>query len=150
MAAPGAARRVDRLSGGAVAELVGRVAAGEVEDCLRMLTVTVIDVVDLGGESVVHDVLTQWREQGRVSPATRSQLAAVMTRHEVDAAFAHRSSDIDAQRLSFVKARALQCLSIAIDSAVGPTERLGEASYEAAAAMGGTAGVVAVLVEFAG
>lgn len=96
MAVPGAARRVDRLSGGAVAELVGRVAAGEVEDCLRMLTVTVIDVVDLGGESVVHDVLTQWREQGRVSPATRSQLAAVMTRHEVDAAFAHRSSDIDA------------------------------------------------------
>ncbi|WHU45362.1 hypothetical protein QNM97_15140 [Gordonia sp. L191] len=149
MAVPGSARRVDRLGNGAVAELVGRVGVGDVEDCLRMLTVTVVDIVDLGGEPVVREVLTQWREQGRVSPATRSQLAAVMTRHEVDAAFAHRSSDIDGQRLSFVKARALHCLSIAIDSATGHTERLGEAAYEAAAAMGGTAGVVAVLVEFA-
>lgn len=131
-----------------MADLVDAVAVTDIDACLRMLAVTAIDVVDLGGEPVVADTLTQWREQGRVSPATLVQLASVLTRYEVDAALAHRTADVGSQRISFVKARALQCLSIAVEVGVPPVERLGEASYEAAAAMGGTAGVVAVLVEF--
>ncbi|MGC4934106.1 hypothetical protein ACLQ3C_10530 [Gordonia sp. DT30] len=144
----GTRSRVERLGGGAVAELVALVPVADVDECLRMLAVTVVDVVEAGGDTVVREVLTQWREQGRVSPATRAQLAAVIIRHEVDAAFAHRSADLEAQRRSFVRARALHCLSVAVDPSAVPARRLGEAAYEAAAAMGGTAGVVAVLIEF--
>jgi hypothetical protein len=140
--------RLARLPGAAVAELVARVAAADVDDCLRLLVISAIDVTDANADAVVREALTQWREQGRVSPTTRSQLAAALTRSDIDAAVAHRSGDIATQRAAFVRARAVHALSIAVDPDVDAAARLAEAAYEAAIAMGGTAGVVAVLVEF--
>lgn len=132
----------------AVAELVALVAADDIEACLQMLSTTVVDVVDVAADPAVREALAQWREQGRVSPTTRSHLAHALTRGELDAAAAHRGADVHRQRAAFRRARALHTLVIAIDQETDARHRLGEASYEASIAMGGTAGVVAVLAEF--
>lgn len=139
--------RVAHLSGH-IGDLVARVAEADVDACLRMLCISVVDIVELGGEASLRETLTQWREQGRVSPTVRAQLATAITRNEVDAAVAHRGEDVDAQRIAFARARALTTVLIAVDPEAPWQVRLGECVYEAVAALGGTAAVVAVLVEF--
>ena len=133
---------------GALADLVGRVGESESVDCLRMLSISVIDVAALGVHACVRDTLTQWREQGRISPATRSQLESSCARYEVEAARAHRETDIDAQRAAFIRARALHCLLEAVATDRPASYRLAEVAYEAMIVMGAASGVVAVLVEF--
>ncbi|MGW0039690.1 hypothetical protein [Gordonia sp. NPDC003376] len=145
---PHRSRRIDRIPG-AISGLVDRVADPEIDACLGALVTTVIDLTDVLAEPPVREALSQWREHGRVSPATRGRLDAAVSRHELDASVAHRSDDPETQRHKFFRARALECLAIAVAADRPAGERLGECAYEATIAMGGTAGVVGVLVEYA-
>ncbi|MFT4127993.1 MAG: hypothetical protein QM662_17410 [Gordonia sp. (in: high G+C Gram-positive bacteria)] len=140
-------RRVARLPGG-VAGLVDRIAPTDHDECLRLLSISVLDALDLGRVAPIPDVLSQWRDQGRVSPATRGELTAAITRHEVAAALAHRAGDVEQQTRAFRRARAFHALAYAVDPDLAPTRRLAETAYEAATALCGAAGVVAVLVHF--
>ncbi|NDK89914.1 hypothetical protein GYA93_10030 [Gordonia desulfuricans] len=149
MADPHRPRRIDR-GHGPIGDLVDRVAEPDVDACLGVLVTTVIDLTDVLAEPPVREVLSQWREHGRVSPTTRGQLDAAVSRHELDASVAHRADDTETQRHEFFRARALACLSIAVAADRPAGERLADCAYEAIIAMGGTAGVVGVLVEYAG
>ncbi|GAA1481783.1 hypothetical protein GCM10009624_22230 [Gordonia sinesedis] len=139
-------RRVDRLPGG-VGALLDRVPDDAIDECLRMLTVSVVDIAGIGDRPAVRDVLDQLHPGQPVSASAVQALTALGAQFEFDASVAHRAGNLDAQRLRFRGARAVGCLGYAVGS-TAPRARLADAVYEAAMAMGGSAGVVAVLAEF--
>ncbi|MEO9328261.1 hypothetical protein [Gordonia aurantiaca] len=141
--------RVDRLPGG-VARLVAEVSDDDVMRCLHLLVATVMDVTGAAtGE--VRDVIRQWRQQGSADVAGVAALRAVAAQHDFDG-FAHQwRGDVERQRDSFRRARAIDCILAAISVTTAgqpPRAALSEAAYEASAALGGTAGVVGVLADF--
>ncbi len=141
--------RVDRLPGG-VARLASAVPDEDIIRCLHLLVATVMDVTGASSPEI-RDVIRQWRQQGSADPAGVAALRVVAAQHEFDA-FAHqRRGDVDAQLDSFRRARALDCILVAMSvstTAEAPRTVLREAAYEAAAALGGSAGVVGVLADF--
>lgn len=143
-----ASGRIGRLSAD-VRSLTDRIPDDDVDDCLGRLALVVIDVSDIGACDPVRDALAQWQTSRRVSVDTRRRLEALMVQRDVDGFAAHRSSDVTTQRAHFRAARGLTCLAILFDSDAAARYRLREAVYEASAALGGGAGVVAVLTEFA-
>lgn len=140
-------RRVDRLPGG-VGTLVDRVPDDAIGDCLRMLTVSAVDVADLGDRAPIATVLDQWRHGQPATTRATHDLSTLVTQFEFDSSVAHRAGDIDAQRVGFRRARAVMCLEYAVGGAGDSRRRLAETTYEAAMAMGGSAGVVAILAEY--
>ncbi|MCD2146161.1 hypothetical protein [Gordonia paraffinivorans] len=141
--------RVDRLPGW-VARLVSEVPDEDVVRCLQLLVATVMDVTGASTPEV-REVIRRWRQHGSVDQAGVGSLRAVSAHHDFDG-FAHqRRGDVDAQRVSFRRARAIDCVLAAMSittSAEAPRTALREAAYEASAALGGTAGVVGVLADF--
>lgn len=139
--------RVERLPGG-VARLVDSVPDGDIPQCLALLTASVIDVADVHSPEIA-EALTQWRERGTASERSRAHVRSVVAQHDLDAFVHQRRGDIDKQRESFRRARAFECIMITIDSeGQEPRTVLRESVYEAAAAMGGTGGVVGILAVF--
>jgi hypothetical protein len=139
--------RIERLPGG-VAALVDKVPESEIPRCLQLLALTAIDVNDLGGSEVVRGALAQWRQHGQVSGKTRLDVESLMYSRDRDG-FAHqRRGDTTAHHQCFFQARALNCLAHGVNNRVDPRDALRDAAYEAAAAMKGSAGVVAILSDF--
>ena len=141
------AGRIDRLSPD-VRGLADRIADDLVDDALGRLAVVVVDVTDIGGVESVRDAMTQWQTTGRVSKDTRKRLDAAMVQRDVDGLAAHRAGDAFTQRVHFRAARGLTCLAIIFDADIVARRRMREAVYEASVALGGSAGVVGVLVDF--
>ena len=141
-------KRVDRLPGG-VARLVDSVPDEDLTACLHLIVATVLDVTAVSTPEI-REAISQWRRQGGASTAGIARLRLVAAQHDFDA-FAHqRRGDVDAQRDSFRRARAVDCRVAAMSTpAAGESLRdaLRESAYEAAAALGGTAGVVAILAD---
>ena len=142
--APG---RIDRLSAD-VRGLADRIADDAVDDALARLAVVVVDVTDIGGVESVLDAMTQWQATRRVSTDTRKRLDAALMQRDIDGLAAHRVGDVFTQRVHFRAARGLTCLAIVFDPDIAARRRMREAVYEASVALGGSAGVVGVLVEF--
>ncbi|MFT4044499.1 MAG: hypothetical protein QM673_15180 [Gordonia sp. (in: high G+C Gram-positive bacteria)] len=140
-------RRIDRLPGG-VAALAERVPDGSIDECLGLLMATVVDLTGIGGSPAVREALEQWRTRRTVTAGTRSAIEAVLIARDVDGAVAHRAGDIDTQRAHFRAARAVACLVWVTDPNTDARQRFREAVYEAASAIGATAGVVAILADF--
>jgi len=141
--------RVDRLPGG-VARLVDAVPEEDITRCLHLLVATVMDVT-AASTPEIRDVIRQWREQGSAAASGTSQLRLSAAQHDFDAFAQQRRGDIDGQRDSFRRARAVECVLAAMSTSTAgrpPRAALREAAYEAAAALGGSAGVVAVLADF--
>lgn len=141
--------RVDRLPGG-VARLASAVPDEDITRCLHLLVATVMDVTGASTPEV-RDTIRQWRQQGSADPTRVATLRMVAAQHDFDS-FAHqRRGEIDRQLDSFRRARALDCVLAAMavsTAAEAPRTALREAAYEAAAALGGSAGVVGVLADF--
>ncbi|MDS1112278.1 hypothetical protein RD149_00690 [Gordonia westfalica] len=141
--------RVDRLPGG-VARLASAVPDEDITRCLHLLVATVMDVTGASTPEV-RDTIRQWRQQGSADPTGVATLRMVAAQHDFDS-FAHqRRGEIDRQLDSFRRARALDCVLAAMavsTAAEAPRTALREAAYEAAAALGGSAGVVGVLADF--
>lgn len=147
MSADAALGRIGRVPGD-LPILTDRVADDVVDDCLGRLALVVVDVTDIGATDVVGDALAQWQSARRVSIDTRRRLEAALVQRDIDGLAAHRASDLHSQRENFRAARGLACLAIVFGTVGGPRYRLREAAYEASVALGGSAGVVGVLVEF--
>lgn len=147
MSADEALGRIGRVPGD-LRILTDRVADDVVDDCLERLALVVVDVTDIGATDVVRDGLAQWHSARRVSIDTRRRLEAALVQRDIDGLAAHRASDVHSQREHFRAARGLACLTIIFGAEGGQRYRLREAVYEASVALGGSAGVVGVLVEF--
>ncbi len=141
-------RRVDRLPGG-VARLVDAVPDEDLTACLHLIVATVMDVTAVSTPEI-REVIGHWRRQGGATTAGVARLRLVAAQHDFDA-FAHqRRGDVAAQRDSFRRARAVDCAVAAMSPSTtgeAPRDALRESAYEAAAALGGSAGVVAVLAD---
>ncbi|WP_439032385.1 hypothetical protein [Gordonia terrae] len=140
--------RVDRLPGG-VARLVDAVPDEDITRCLHQLVATALDVT-AASTPEIRDVTRHWRQHGSAAPEDASRLRLLAAQHDFDAFAYHRRGDIDAQRDSFRRARALDCALAAMSTSLaGQSLRaaLGETAYEAAAALGAGAGVVAILAD---
>lgn len=140
-------RRIDRLPGG-VGGLVERVPQAAIDECLGLIMATVIDLTGLGGLQAVREAADQWRSHGTVPAETRARVDAALTRCELDAVLAHRVADVESQRVLFRKARGLACVAMVCTPGIDARTRFGEAVYEAASAMGGTAGLVGIIADF--
>ncbi|MDL9937144.1 hypothetical protein QSJ18_10355 [Gordonia sp. ABSL1-1] len=139
--------RIDRLPGG-VAQLVDAVADTDIPAVLARLAASVVDACGLDSPEAM-EVLTQFRERGAASESALAQLRTAMAALDLEAFVSQRRADRDAQRDNFRRARALDCLQLSAGSlGQAPRALLRDAAYEASAALGGTAGVVAVVADF--
>lgn len=139
--------RVDRLPGG-VAGLINSIPDGDIPRCLGLLTASVIDVADVYSAEIA-EAMTQWRERGTASERSRAHLRSVVARYDLEAFVKQRQGDLDKQRESFRRARAVECLATVVEgSGQEPRTVLRESVYNAVAAMGGTGGVVGILADF--
>lgn len=136
---------MDQLAGG-VGQLVDRVPDDAVDDCLRLLCVSVVDITGVGGAPAVRAALGQSLSGTQVPAATHRDLTALATQRELDGVIAHRAGDLVTHRAAFRAARAVTCLAYATGAGTG--DRFAESVYEAAMAMAGSAGVVAILADF--
>lgn len=131
-----------------LADVVARVPDSALPQCLRLLAITAVDATDLGGESVVRDALTQWRVFGRVSPATRTAVDALLAATEQEGFDHQRRAAVEDWRIAYHRVRTLECLRICLDPRRAPRAALADAAYEAAGALRGSAAVAAILTDF--
>lgn len=134
--------RIDHL-GEKMTVAVAAVADGDIVACTNLLIVAVIDGTGVDDLAEVLDMSGQWRAHGALTTGLRIELDAARIRAEFTAHTCRQNDDAAGQLVAFRRARAIDCLLRATTPGLS-REEFAEAVYEAAAAIGREAVIIAL------